>query len=253
MIIKETAHDVSVNIEGRKDNADYRYNYNAASGKEKTFSVIETDDAGGLLLPFQKSNFGGTFPTLVFGASNAVNGEHGIRTDFGSGMEIGFYLAEIEGPKLNNHWMLAMNFGFLWRNYRMTDDCRFLKTRNKVIITSYPDGSNIQFSRIKTFSLQVPIVFIWQGKVPHYTFNVCIGPILSWNTYASIKTRYKLNGKKYKEFDKNIHQAPVSLDLFGNMSCNDIGFYVRWSPFNVLQTHSAPRFNSFSCGISLSL
>lgn len=253
VIISETAHDVSVKVEGRKNNAAFRYTYSTALGQDNTYAVTETDDAGGLVFPFQKSNSGGSFPGFVLGFSNAINSEPEITTHFGSGVEIGFYPIEYRGPKLGNHWNVNLNFGFLWRNYRMTDGNRFAKTDNKVIVTSYPDGSDIRFSRIKTFSLQVPISLTWQAKLPHYRLNACFGPIISWNTYASIKTRYKLDGKKHKEVDKNIHQVPVSVDLFGGFGCNDIGVYVRWSPFHVLQTGSAPRFDCLSCGITFDL
>lgn len=251
--ITKTARNMSVKVEGRKDNASYRYSYSTTLGDDNTYTVSETKDAIGLALPFQKFDATGSFPLFLIGTSNAVNSAPGISTPFGAGLEIGFYPFDIRGPKLGNHWNLNLIFGFLWRNYRMTGNNRFYKTGNQVVITSYPEGSDVQFSRVKTFSLQVPLCLTWHAKVPHYRLNANIGPIFSWNTYASIKTRYKIDGKKHKDVDKNVHQTPLTIDLYGGFSINDIGLYVRWSPFNVLQTDNAPRFNCLSCGITLDL
>lgn len=261
VIINETNHDVKVTVEGQKGNSNYHYEYSTQLGNDSIFETNETNDMS-ILLPFQKkleqrhrekNNYHKYhLPDLAIGFSTAVNGASGINTTLGSGIEIGFTPILITGPNLGKHWSTMMGIGFDWRNYRMTGDNRFIKTNNHISIDTYPAEADIQFSRIKTFSIQIPFLFEWNTKLDHKNFFLNFGPVVDINTYASMKTRYTLNGIKYKDFNDHIHQAPFTADLFASTGIDNFGIYLRWSPLHVLKTDFAPRFEPLSFGFSFS-
>ena len=261
VILNETSQDVKVTVEGQKGNPNYHYEYTAQLGKDSIFETSETNDVG-ILLPFQKrfeNRYGREqnfheyhLPDFTIGFSTAVNGASGVSTSVGSGVEIGFTPILISGPNLGKHWSTLTGIGFDWRNYRMTGDTRFVKNGNSISLDGYPAGSNIKFSRIKIFSIQIPLLAEWNTKSHGKDFFFNAGPVLCINTYASLKTRYKLDGVKYKDFDKHIHPVPFTADLFASAGIDDVGIYIRWSPFHVLQTDFGPRFNTLSFGLTFS-
>ena len=94
------------------------------------------------------------------------------------------------------------------------------------------------------FSLNFPIRYQYQGR----RFGFSLGPVLNFNTYSSIKTKYKLDGHKYKEKYKNAHPTPVTVDFMGTVSTPIIDFYVKYSPFNVLKSDYGLKFKTLSIG-----
>jgi len=113
-------------------------------------------------------------------------------------------------------------------------------------IGAYPEGADIQFSRIKVFSWAVPVMFTHETK-KYFSFS--FGPIINFNTHASMKTRYKLNGEKFKLTDNNIHQTPVTVDIQASFGFKTLGFYVKYSPCKVLDTTYGPEFSALSVGL----
>ena len=73
----------------------------------------------------------------------------------------------------------------------------------------------------------------------------------NFNTHASLKTRYKLDGESYKITDNNIHQTPVTVDLQASFQCKIIGIYVKYSPCQILDAAYGPKFSALSAGIVL--
>lgn len=112
------------------------------------------------------------------------------------------------------------------------------------IIERLPEGTSPKFSRIKVYSLNFPIRYQYQAR----NFGFSLGPILNFNAYASIKTKYKLDGDKKKEMAKNIHPTPITVDFMGTISTPIMDFYVKYSPCNVLQSDYGLKFKSLSIG-----
>ena len=126
---------------------------------------------------------------------------------------------------------------------------RFIKDAGTdIYIGSYPEGADIQFSRIKVFSWAFPVMFTHETK---NDFSFSVGAIVNFNTHASLKTRYKLEGQEYKLTDNNIHQTPVTVDLQASISYKSVGFYVKYSPCKVLDTAYGPEFTALSVGLIL--
>ena len=143
---------------------------------------------------------------------------------------------------------ISMGFGMTWRNYRMTGRTRFIKEGDNLVLGAYPENSEIKFSRLKVFSLTVPFM-INQSLSRNVVLSV--GPVINFNTHASLKTRYTLNGEKVKEKSNNIHHNRMTIDLMAKLRFRLIGVYAKYSPSDVLNTEFGPKFRSFSTGITL--
>ena len=144
--------------------------------------------------------------------------------------------------------MLSLGLGLDWKNYRMTDDMLFTKAPDgNVTVEKYPLEFDPKFSRIKVFSLTATLRYEHDFGSG---FSVGLGPVFNFNTYASIKTRYKLLGDKIKHVEKHIRQRPVTIDWMLNMSIADFPFYVKYSNDDVLKDGGV-KFRSLSFGLYL--
>ncbi len=145
---------------------------------------------------------------------------------------------------------MQLNFGVNWRNYRMKGENRFLKEGSHLTVAPYPDGADINFSRIKIFSLTLELM-LRQNLAKE--ISASIGPVVNFNTHGSLKTRYKYNDKGYKETSSNINQNAVTIDYKAEIAIKDLSFYFKYSPANMLDTTYGPEFRSMSAGILLTL
>ena len=151
---------------------------------------------------------------------------------------------------MDRHWhdIISFGLGIDWRNYRITDDLLFTKgIDGNVTVERYPLEFEPKFSRIKVFSLTATLRY--EHDFGH-GFAIGFGPIVNFNTYASIKTRYKLLGDKVKHMEKNISQRPITIDWMLNMRVANFPFYVKYSNDNVLKDGSI-KFRSLSFGLYL--
>ena len=164
---------------------------------------------------------------------------------------------EFLGPRLMFMYqprMSRFSYGFgvgtNWKNFRMTDEVRFDREPNgNTVLTGYPEGVHIGFSRVKVFSWTVPF------EVKCYLtdeVSLSASSILNFNTYASLKTRYTLSeGQGVKELDTHLHQNPVTVDFMGHVKYGALGLYVKYSPCNVFESGKGPKFQAWSIGLTL--
>ncbi len=146
------------------------------------------------------------------------------------------------------HNQLSMGFGIDWKNYRMTGDTFFTKdAEGNVTVDKYPSDVEPKFSRIKVFSLTANLGFV-------HTFNddfwIGFGPVVNFNTYASIKTKYKVLGETSKRVEKHINQRPVTLDWMLNVGFMGVPLYLKYSNNDVLKDGGI-KFRSLSFGLYL--
>ena len=138
---------------------------------------------------------------------------------------------------------LSLRYGFDWRNYRMDGDQRFLKdATGHTIIADYPEGSSPKFSRVKVFSMTGKLLY---NHSFGHGLGIGLGVVGNWNTYASLKTRYRLDNVKCKEVEKHIGQRRFTLDYMAILRNPIIDFYVKYSPQSVLKAPGV-KFHSVS-------
>ena len=127
---------------------------------------------------------------------------------------------------------------------------RFCKTGNKISLENYPENAEIDFSRVKLFHLSFPLSFSYAlGKTGYADIAV----IPNLNTYASIKTRYKLDGDRQKDFNKKIHHNATTVDFRLALYWKNLGCYFKYNPVNVFNTTYGPKFQTFTTGITVGL
>ncbi len=104
-----------------------------------------------------------------------------------------------------------------------------------------PAGYDNDFSRIKVFSLTIPVM--WKYRTKQVTFG--LGPVFNINTYASIKNRYwDADGEKHKQIFKKIHQRPITVDIMAEVSFHNwFSIYGKFSPMTILNSTYAKDVN----------
>ena len=146
---------------------------------------------------------------------------------------------------------ISLGLGFDWRNYKATADGKWLTaTEDRGIDWGVaPEGARVRYSRLKVFSLQVPLFYTW--SVPKTSLQFKAGPIACFNTYASLLGVYDdADGNRCEYFTKAIDRRPFTVDFYCSLSFrNAIGVYVRYSPMKVMKTASPLNFTPLTVGI----
>ena len=253
--IEKKRNSMFVKVEGSDDNPDYFYSQRMEVDSTAAVIIEEKNADWDFNIPFINKNsktkkYRGNLCVggFGFGVVNAIETSEGMDMDMGASYE--FSLDHLLRFNYNvlPATSVSMGFGMTWRNYRMTGRTRFIKEGDKLVLGAYPEGSDIKFSRLKVFSLTVPFM-INQSLGRKVVFSV--GPVVNFNTHASLKTRYTLNGEKVKEKNNNIHQNRMTVDLMAKLRFNSLGVYAKYSPSDMLSTDFGPKFRSFSTGITL--
>ena len=253
--IEKKHNSMAVKVEGSADNPGYFYSQRMEVDSTAAVIIEEKNADWDFNIPFINKNsktkkYRGNLCVggFGFGVVNAIETSEGMDMDMGASYE--FSLDHLLRFNYNvlPATSVSMGFGMTWRNYRMTGRTRFIKEGDKLVLGAYPEGSDIKFSRLKVFSLTVPFM-INQSLGRKVVFSV--GPVVNFNTHASLKTRYTLNGEKVKEKNNNIHQNRMTVDLMAKLRFNSLGVYAKYSPSDMLNTDFGPKFRSFSTGITL--
>ena len=253
--IEKKHNSMAVQVEGSAENPDYFYSQRMEVDSTAAVIIEEKNADWDFNIPFINKNsktkkYRGNLCVggFGFGVVNAIETSEGMDMDMGASYE--FSLDHLLRFNYNvlPATSVSMGFGMTWRNYRMTGRTRFIKEGDKLVLGAYPEGSDIKFSRLKVFSLTVPFM-INQSLGRKVVFSV--GPVVNFNTHASLKTRYTLNGEKVKEKNNNIHQNRMTVDLMAKLRFNSLGVYAKYSPSDMLNTDFGPKFRSFSTGITL--
>ncbi|MBO4723664.1 MAG: hypothetical protein J5629_12165 [Muribaculaceae bacterium] len=179
---------------------------------------------------------------FVVGWDNAS----GIDVNMGRSMELGWL--NVFGAKFKTRYgqRITAGVGIDWRNYKLHNNVRFQRDGDYLSIAPYPDGAEPKSSRVKVFSLTLPVLV---RQRLFSTVDIFAGPVVNFNLHASVETIYKLNGEKVKESSDKIHPVPVTVDIMGGVKWKFIGAYVRYSPCHVLQERYAVAFTPFTTGI----
>lgn len=179
---------------------------------------------------------------LGFGLCYGANADYKGPQSVGSSWEIMWTIAEIEKYGYGKHNGFSIGFGINWRNFRMDGRSKFVKLDDGTITEeNLPAGYDNDFSRIKVFSLTIPVM--WKYRTKQVTFG--LGPVFNINTYASIKNRYwDADGEKHKQMFKKIHQRPITVDIMAEVSFHNwFSIYGKFSPMTILNSTYANDVN----------
>ena len=179
---------------------------------------------------------------LGFGLCYGANADYKGPQSVGSSWEIMWTIAEIEKYGYGKHNGFSIGFGVNWRNFRIDGRSKFVKLDDGTITEEgLPAGYDNDFSRIKVFSLTIPVM--WKYRTKQVTFG--LGPVFNINTYASIKNRYwDADGEKHKQIFKKIHQRPITVDIMAEESFHNwFSIYGKFSPMTILNSTYAKDVN----------
>ena len=175
---------------------------------------------------------------LCYGANADYKGPQSV----GSSWELMWTIAEVEKFGYGKHHGFSIGFGVDWRNFRIDGRSKFIKLDDGTVTEeSFPAGYDNDFSRIKVFSLTIPVM--WKYRTKSVTFG--LGPVININSYASIKNRYwDANGEKHKEIFKKIHQRPITVDIMAELNFHNwFSVYGKFSPMTILNSNYAKDAN----------
>jgi hypothetical protein len=181
------------------------------------------------------------------GFNGNTGSDNNVNTNLWGGANFGLYIDWGVHP-WHDGSRFSVGFGVEWKNWRMTNRNQFVKaTDGNISVEPLPEGSDPKFSRIKTFSLIIPLMYRYEKK----DWGFSIGPVIDCTTHSSIKTRYTLDGTRYKQKDKGLHHNKVTVDLMATFVNPLVDVYVKYNPCEVLDTQYGPKFHSLSLGVIL--
>lgn len=174
---------------------------------------------------------------------------------FKTGRSLELQWLTVVGAKYNTGrgQRITAGIGIDWRNYHLGHDERFSRaTDGSVAVSPYPDGSSSRSSRLRTFSLTVPVIFRQRIGA---SIDVAAGVVTDFNVHASIATKYNTDaeGKIRENASKHMHQVPVTFDLMTGLSYRHVGAYLKYSPCRVLKKGWGPDIKPLSAGIVIGL
>lgn len=262
-VVVKQAHEVvivtndslhAIHIKGQGSDTTYRYNstFQTSPNASARMTQSRTLDFTSLTLGSRSSGRTSTDIAVTIcpriGFVTALGAPTGLDIDVAGSKELAldnvltYRITRYQSPHA-----FSVNFGLNWKNFRMTDRLRFLKgTDGTTALANYPAGTEPKFSRLKVFSLTLS--FLYHHRVSR-NVKFSVGPMLNFNTYGSLKTRYFVEGHKEKEMQKDLHLSPVTIDLMAQVKLYGIGLYVKYSPCQTFKSNYGPKFTSLSFGV----
>lgn len=193
-------------------------------------------------------------PTI--GWVDAVDASPATDIEMGKSLEISWLNALAVSYMPWESSNLSFGFGFTWRNYRIsTSATRFIPSdEGGVAFGPYPEGSIGHGSRLKVFSMGIPV--IWRQLIPLRGFHgnrmsISVGAVFNYNSHGSMLCKWtESDGRKAVFKTNHIGQRRFSLDIIGAVRIAwGFNVYVRYSPQTVLRGPGQPQFKPFSTGI----
>lgn len=267
LVITENESGMNVSLSGCDDNEDFsvsvftEYMPNSSVKSTKLTEKNEKDWFGcnGLGVRWgqdqKKSRFSLICTGVAIGLVNPVNQYPEGGLQWSKSFEICWMMCCGLHYSLSKSSGLSFGLGFDWRNYKITtsDRCLIVNDNKGLDWGKYPEGTHGKSSRLKVFSLQLP--FLLSCKLPKCSLVFKCGPIINFNTYASVLSMYEdVSGNEVESFAKDISPKRFTLDFFGSLSYRyGVGVYVRYSPMKVINSPVTLNFNPFSIGLTLLL
>lgn len=247
----------SVTVEGAKDDPNFRYTTSLFTNSSDVFSAsgIDADtwqfSLGPVKLGKKKQRSSQpvreTAMKFAFGWNNALNTPANMETRTLKSWEIWWIVAEWRYRPWRDNNVFSAGIGLNWRNWRIADGTRFVKDGQQIQLSGYPDGATNHYSRLRVFSVNLPIRY--QFRARHAGFSV--GPVINLNFKSSIRTEYTSGDQTFRRKDGDAYVSPVTVDLMATARLRWLELYVKYSPMSVLQTNHAPKFQTLSFGIML--
>lgn len=126
---------------------------------------------------------------------------------------------------------------------------KILACDNRILSTvTAPEGSTDLKSRIRSFSIHIPVMLTQQI---YRSFGVSAGAIVMMNTYTTATSSYTTGNVTHKEIYKGLHQRFLTVELMAAIgSVGNAGLYVKYSPMEHFYKNYGPKYKTISAGIT---
>lgn len=237
--------NIKVIVSDKAGNQEYEYEY----ADMRSMAPIDHDWMPSL--PFlNQDNRGGKVKTVFFGntyigMSVPTEETPGMTpsAEFGVSDLIGLsYAPTCQGFSIN----IGLGAGY---RIQTLGDGKILSCENRILSTvTAPEGSKNLKSRIRSFSIQIPVMLT--QKI-YRTFGVSAGAIVMMNTYTTATSSYTTGNVTHKEIYKGLHQRFLTVELMAAIgSVGNAGFYVKYSPMDHFYKDYGPEYKTISAGIT---
>lgn len=183
------------------------------------------------------------------GFNNIVSSD--IEPNMARSLEIGFDLPG-EYSKICNHLGVFVAMGFNWRNVKIDEDVWLVRDGKKTIITDLPEGVDLTYSRLRTFSFRIPLMLEYQVKDDDGIF-VQMGVIGEITPMARIKNKYDAEGQQYTDTYKGLHHNIVGCALKATVGIDSFGLYAQYTPTRLFSPSKGPDTRTLTVGLTLCL
>ena len=260
VVIAYSDSSLAVTVQGKAGNPDFVFSKSITvkTNPSTAYVTSEKDNSFDFKLPFVRHRSGSHASTdfthfaLRFGLNNSPGQPSPMHVDMGRSWEISWEMFDWY-RHFNSNVSLSAGMWLTWKSLRQTGHTRFLCTdEGDILLSDYPEGADVKFSRLKTFGLSFPVLLhLNAGK-----WRLSMGPEVNWWTHGSLLTRYKApdeNGvmHKVKESSKSIHHNAFTVDLMAMLSYDDMGVYFKYDPCNMLPLDRGPKIRRFTVGLNL--
>lgn len=254
--ISRGADNLKVEIYGGADNPSYYYSYQRKTQADDSEQIEEGRwdfDLPFMNLAGQRKSKRAKFEVVSSGLEYGFVGAPGapgvMDVKMGSSYEIAWEnIIGVQVRPWRNGTAFMAGFGMGWKNYRMTGGHRFADNGGRLELVPFEEGTDPKFSRIKIFSLKMPVMFSQElGR----GFQASAGIVVNFNVHGSMKTKYEAEGEERVYGTDDIHQQKVTVDLKALLGYKGVGVYVKYSPNDVLDRNFGPEFKHLSTGVSL--
>ena len=248
-----------ISIHGKNNSPEYSFRQIIPLGNDNAVIINETSTEWNFKMPTfkpqkekwnkEKSSIDVSLGLFGMGYVNSLHTPHNMKTELMESYEfLGPRLMFMLHPKMSR-WAYGIGIGTNWKNFRMDREVRFDREPNgNTILTEYPEGANIGFSRVKVFSWTMPLELKYYASEK---LTISALGIVNFNTHASLKTRFTTTeGYSVKDLDTNLHQTPVTMDFMLHAEFGFLGIYAKYSPCNVFENGCGPKFQAISGGIT---
>lgn len=175
-----------------------------------------------------------------------------MELDYSKSKSLGFDFM-IRGLDLfNKRVYLSPGIGLDWNKYHFKDKQQKLSTQNDTVLFLVDSSVTYDKYKLRTTYLQVPVLLGFRlGNLDKNVVNVQVGAIAGYNIGALTKSKYAVDGTKYKDKvrdDYNIN--PFKLDAVARVSFGSVGLYGRYSFTSLFEESKAPTVTPFSVGLT---
>lgn len=272
VVVTETPQGMSVHVQGVHGNPASSVTYTQSfdnDGGEDQGRGHRTTRTAARSLPFSLPgdcgcNDGaprveGVVSGVGIGLSHAYDAPSGWNLEMGHSLQITWPMILGVRCRLAPSNSVAAGVGVGWRNYKSTSGaaCMAPNGQGGVGTGAFGDVADPLSSRIKVFSLQVPVVFSqylgfsWPGGG---RARLSLGAVFNWNAHASLETAWRdARGNVVREYHEGLHQRKCTIDPYAALAFGVLSVYAQYSPMTVLHGHGSPDMRPLTVGIGIGM